>query len=209
MSVEEGAPRWGRVSMASTPQSPQRRRIWGWLGGWLPLPQVRQQSYKRRTWPNWLFLGSFLISEDSSDVHVVEQVTANSLKRRITSQGNKKPPTHTHTHTHTHRGCLQTHFRDGEWTCGNLCDFCLSSLLTEASPLICWPAPFGLLVVNAKLKVTSVLGVHDSIPWYLGSSKPGIFLEFSFYCGMKWVLPQDLICDSFNFMQLTEPLVGV
>ena len=102
MSVEEGAPRWGRVSMASTPQSPQRRRIWGWLGGWLPLPQVRQQSYKRRTWPNWLFLGSFLISEDSSDVHVVEQVTANSLKRRITSQGNKKPPTHTHTHTHTH-----------------------------------------------------------------------------------------------------------
>ena len=108
MSVEEGAPRWGRVSMASTPQSPQRRRIWGWLGGWLPLPQVRQQSYKRRTWPNWLFLGSFLISEDSSDVHVVEQVTANSLKRRITSQGNKKPPTHTHTHTHTQGVCRHT-----------------------------------------------------------------------------------------------------
>lgn len=84
---------------------------------------------------------------------------------------------------------------------------CLSSLFVKAFPLICWPIPFGLEVVNDKLRVCFGPGNAWS-HWHQEEPQPKYFLKSYCVHRIKWMLTKDSVWDFFNFRQLPEPLVG-
>lgn len=172
MSGEEGAPPPVQSVNDKHPQSPHRRRIRGWLGGWLPTPSeaaILQEKALDLTISRFLFSSQKIVLMSRGWRQATAEFSEESQARAT------KKPYHTQGVCQTHTSgmemgvlpCVQQQIPFSSLLSSKIhvssqtmdmwgLMWLLSFLPFDWNCLlyICWPAPFGLVVINIKLKVT-------------------------------------------------------